>query len=50
MYFKFTLRNNPATSKTEGYYRLVESYRDERGKVSHKTLLNVGFIDKLIDI
>ncbi|MDR2972018.1 MAG: IS1634 family transposase [Bacteroidales bacterium] len=50
MYFKFSLRHNPATSKTEGYYRLVESYRDERGRVSHKTLLNVGFIDKLVDI
>ena len=50
MYFKFTLRHNPATSKTEGYYRLVESYRDERDRVSHRTLLNVGFIDKLVDI
>jgi len=50
MYFKFSLRHNPATLKTEGYYRLVESYRDERGRVSHKTLLNVGFIDNLVDI
>jgi len=50
MYFKFSLRNNPATSKTEGYYRLVESYRNASGRVCHKTLLNVGFIDKLVDI
>jgi len=50
MYFKFLLRRNPATTKIEGYYRLIESYRDEIGRVSHKTLLNVGFIDKLVDI
>ena len=50
MYFKFSLRHNPATSKTEGYYRLVESYRNASGRVCHKTLLNVGFIDKLVDI
>ena len=50
MYFKFSLRRNPATAKTEGYYRLVESYRNESGRVCHKTLLNVGFIDNLVDI
>jgi len=50
MYFKFSLRNNPATSQTEGYYRLVESYRNESGRVCHKTLLNVGFIDNIVDI
>jgi len=50
MYFKFSLRHNPATSKTEGYYRLVESYRNASGRVCHKTLLNVGFIDDVVDI
>jgi hypothetical protein len=50
MYFKFSLRNNPATAQTEGYYRLVESYRNESGRVCHKTLLNVGFIDNIVDI
>lgn len=25
------------------YYRLVESYRNEHGRVCHKTLLNIGF-------
>ena len=50
MYFKFSLRRNPETSKTEGYYRLVESYRNVKGHVYHKTLLNVGFIDNVVDI
>ena len=50
MYFKFSLRHNSGTSKTEGYYRLVESSRNASGRVCHKTLLNVGFIDKLVDI
>jgi hypothetical protein len=50
MYFKFSLRRNPDTSKTEGYYRLVESYRNVKGHVYHKTLLNVGFIDNVVDI
>ncbi|MDR2147950.1 MAG: hypothetical protein LBE91_15970 [Tannerella sp.] len=50
MYFKFSLRHNPSTSKTEGYCRLVESYRNASGRVCHKTLPNVGFIDKPVDI
>ena len=36
---------NPDTGKLGGYYRLVESYRNETGRVCHRTLLNVGFID-----
>jgi hypothetical protein len=35
MYFKVSLRHNPAKDTIEGYYRLVESYRDDRGRVSH---------------
>ena len=27
------------------YYRLVESYRNEDGRVCHRTILNVGFIE-----
>ena len=27
------------------YYRLVESYRNEDGRVCHRTMLNVGFIE-----
>lgn len=29
----------------EGYYRLVESYRNTIGKICHRTILNVGFIE-----
>jgi len=47
MYFKVSLRTNPHTGKTEGYYRLVESYRNTEGRVCHRTLLNVGFMDEV---
>ena len=49
MYFKFSLRKNPATNQTESYFRLVESYRNEFGRVCHRTLLNIGFIDYEIE-
>lgn len=42
MYFKFSLRNN--NGKLDAYYRLVESYRNETGRVCHRTILNLGFI------
>jgi hypothetical protein len=50
MYFKVSLRNNPSKGKTDGYYRLIESYRDESGRVSHRTLLNVDFIEDIVTI
>lgn len=54
MYFRTSLRNNPATGQSQGYWRLVESYRNEYGNVCHRTLHNVGFItfdtDKLVVI
>lgn len=54
MYFRSSLRNNSATKQSEGYWRLVESYRNEFGRVCHRTLYNVGFItfdsDKLVTI
>jgi hypothetical protein len=50
MYFKFSLRHNPSKGKTDAYYRLVESYRNETGRVCHRTLLNAGFLDDLINI
>lgn len=54
MYFRSSFRNNPATGQSEGYWRLIESYRNEFGRVCHRTLHNVGFIsfdtDKLVDI
>ncbi len=39
------MRKNPATQKSDSYWRLVESYRNEFGRVCHRTLLNVGYVD-----
>jgi hypothetical protein len=48
MYFKVSMRNNPAAQTSCGYYRLVESYRNETGRVCHRTLLNVGFLEEVV--
>lgn len=46
MYFKFSLRYNQVKQRhSDAYYRLVESFRDAAGKVSHRTILNLGFIE-----
>jgi transposase len=45
MYFKTTLRYNKIKMQSEAYYRLVESYRNAEGRVCHRTILNVGFVD-----
>lgn len=45
MYFKFSLRRHPVTGKLSGYYRLVESYRNDANRVCHRTVLNVGFME-----
>jgi hypothetical protein len=46
MYFKATIRTNPSTTgKLDSYYRLVESYRNPDGRVCHRTLLYIGFMD-----
>lgn len=45
MYFRSVIRKNPETGKLAGYYRLVESYRNESDRVCHRTLLTVGFIN-----
>lgn len=45
MYFRSVIRKNPNTGTSLGYWRLVESYRNEFGRVCHQTLHNVGFID-----
>ena len=45
MYFKISVRKNPATRQLEGYYRLIESYRNETGRVCHRTILHIGFWD-----
>jgi hypothetical protein len=47
MYFKVSMRTNPATGIYSGYYRLVESYRDDRDRVYHRTFLNAGYLDEL---
>lgn len=44
MYFKFSLRRN--NGKLDAYYRLVESYCNETGRVCHRTILNIGFISE----
>ena len=45
MYFKFSLRHNPHKKQSDAYYRLVESYRNGEGRVCHRTILNIGFIE-----
>jgi hypothetical protein len=44
MYFKVSIRVNPATDHPDGYYRLVESYRNFDGRVCHRTMLHIGFM------
>lgn len=41
------MRTNPETGIYSGYYRLVESYRNENGRVCHRTILNAGYLDEL---
>jgi transposase len=45
MYFKFSLRYNKDKQQSDAYYRLVESYRNAAGRVCHRTILNIGFIE-----
>lgn len=47
MYFKVSMRTNPATGVYSGYYRLVESYRNHSDRVCHRTILNAGYLDGL---
>lgn len=47
MYFKVSMRTNPATGVYSGYYRLVESYRNSSDRVCHRTMLNAGYLDEL---
>ena len=47
MYFKVSIRTNPATGDPDGYYRLIESYRNADDRVCHRTLLNVGFMGEV---
>jgi len=45
MYFKSTTRKHPDTGTFTGYFRLVESYRNGDGRVCHRTILNIGFME-----
>lgn len=47
MYFKVSMRTNPATGVYSGYYRLVESYRNYDDRICHRTILNAGYLDEL---
>ena len=49
MYFRSSIRRNPATDQIDSYYRLVESYRNETDRVCHRTLLNIGFLNGSIN-
>ena len=46
MYFKQSGRINPRTNQYDSYYRLVESYRNAEGRICHRTILNIGFIEE----
>ena len=45
MYFKASGRTNPLTKTYDSYYRLVESYRNAIGRICHRTILNIGFLE-----
>ena len=47
MYFKISMRTNPLTGVYSGYYRLIESYRNNQDKVHQRTVLNAGYLDEL---
>jgi len=44
MYFTKVVRTDPQTGEYSGYYRLIESYRNDNNRVCHRTLLNIGFL------
>jgi len=45
MYFRFSLRYNKDKQQSDACYRFVESYRNSAGRVCHRTISNIGFID-----
>ena len=45
MYFRSVIRKNPINQELGGYYRLVESYRNDADRICHQTLLTIGFIN-----
>lgn len=46
MYFKATFRHNPATGKSDWYFRLVESHRNVLNEIRQRTVLSVGFMNE----
>jgi hypothetical protein len=50
MYFRSSIRHNPAKGQLDSYYRLIESYRNETDRVCHRTLLNVGFLSDFFTV
>lgn len=46
MYFKATFRHNPATGKSDWFFRLVESHRNVLDEVRQRTILSVGFMNE----
>lgn len=47
MYFRSSMRRNPKTGELSGYYRLIESYRNQHDRICHRQMLAAGFLDEL---
>ena len=47
MYFKSFCQKNPLTGLIDGYYGLVESYRNMERRICHRVMLNIGFLPEL---
>ncbi|MCX6249893.1 MAG: hypothetical protein NTX61_03990 [Bacteroidetes bacterium] len=47
MYFRSGMRHNPKTGELSGFYRLVESYRNQENRICHRMMLAAGFLDDL---
>ena len=45
VYFKGSIRSKASTQKMDTYNLLVKSYPNEDGRVCHRTILYVGFIE-----
>ncbi len=41
------MRTNPTIGVYSGYYRFVESYRNQNDQVCHRSILNAGYLDGL---
>jgi hypothetical protein len=50
VFFKFTIRKYPLIDKQDSYYRLVEGLCNVNGKLKHRTLLKIGFLEEVLTI